>query len=139
MERLFRRLRWGVVPILFCLGLCGCLRIDKVVIDAEVKPPPQEFAVGRTTLADVLASYGAPAEILDMKGHFSIHYQRAFYRGAYFAVSIPLTNTFQASFNANGNLQRYDMAVFVFTPEGILSDMTYAKGTNHPLWSTYWK
>ena len=64
------------------LGGCLSLRIDKVTDGAEVKPLPQEFAVGKTTLTDILASYGAPSDIVDMKGHFALHYQRSFYRGA---------------------------------------------------------
>jgi len=123
--------------------LHGCLtfRIEKVNNDAKVQPLPQEFVVGKTTLTDVLAAYGAPVDIVDMKGHFALHYQRAFYRGGSLSLGIPLSDVLRVSptLNATGNLQRFDSAVFVFTLDGVLSEMNYSQGTNHPLWDTYWK
>lgn len=143
MECRSKRILWAMTLLLLGQILYGCIsfRIEKVNDGAGVQPLPQEFVVGKTTLTDVLASYGAPANILDMKGHFALHYQRAFYRGGNFSLGIPLTDVLRVSpmLNATGNLQRYDSAVFVFTLDGVLSEMNYAKGTRHPLWETYWK
>ena len=143
MECRFNRILWAMTLLLLSQILCGCVsfRIEKVNDGAEVQPLPQEFVVGKTTLTDVLGSYGAPADIVDLRGHFALHYQRAFYRGGNLSVGIPLTDVLRVSptLDATGNLQRYDSAVFVFTPEGVLSEMTYEKGTSHPLWNTYWK
>jgi hypothetical protein len=143
MECRGNRLLWAMTLLLLSQILHGCLsfRIEKVNIDAEVQPLPQEFVVGKTTLTDVLASYGAPVEIVDMKGHFALHYQRASYRGGSLSLGIPLSDVLRVSptLNATGNLQRFDSAVFVFTLDGVLSDMNYARGTSHPLWETYWK
>jgi hypothetical protein len=115
--------------------LCGCpsFRIDRINDGSEVKPLPQAFVVGKTTLADVLSSYGAPADIIDMKGHFALHYQRIFYRGGQISLSLPLKDIIKVSpaFDVAGNLQRYDSAVFIFTPEGILSKMIYGTRTGN--------
>ncbi len=127
----------------FCQTLCGCpsFRIDRVNDGTDVKPLPQEFSVGKTTLTDVLSIYGAPSDVVDLKGQFAIHYQRAFYRGGQLSLSFPLRDVIKVSpsFEAAGNLQRYDEAVFIFTPDGILSKMVHEKGTDRPLWDTYWK
>ena len=143
MGRRFKRLPGIAILLVACLILGGCLslRIDKVTDGAEVKPLPQEFAIGKTTLADILASYVAPADIVDMKGHFALHYQRSFYRGGQLSLSIPLSDVLKTSpkLDATGNLLRYDAAVFIFTPDGVLSEMTYENGIARPLWDTYWK
>lgn len=143
MEHLFNRLPFVIALLLACQTLCGCLtvRIEKGNDGGDIKPPPQEFAVGRTTLVEVLNFYGAPSEVVDMKGYFAISYLRTFYRGANLSLSIPLNDVIKISpaFDAAGNLRRYDAAVFIFTPEGILSEMSYREGTSHPLWNTYWK
>lgn len=143
MGRRSKRLLGAAILLVACLSLGGCLslRIDKVNDGAEVKPLPQEFAVGKTTLADILASYGAPANIVDMKDHFALHYQRSFYRGGQLSLSIPLSDVLKTSpkLDAAGNLLRYDAAVFILTPDGILSEMTYENGIARPLWDTYWK
>jgi hypothetical protein len=143
MECRFNRILWAMTLLLLSHILYGCLsfRYDMINNGADVQPLPQEFAVGQTTLTDVLVSYGASADIVDMRGHFALHYQRAFYRGGHFSLSLPLSDVLQASprLDAAGNLWRYDSAVFIFTPEGVLSEMSYEKGTSQPLWNTFWK
>ena len=139
----FNRILGALTLLLLSQILCGCVsfRIEKVNAGAAVQPLPQEFVIGKTTLTDVLASYGAPVDIVEMTGHFALHYQRAFYRGGNLSLGIPMTDILRVSptFAATGNLQRYDSAVFVFTLDGVLSEMNYAKGTSLPLWDTYWK
>jgi len=143
LGRRFKHLLGAAILLVVCLILGGCLslRIDKVTDGAEVKPLPQEFAVGKTTLTDILASYGAPAVVVEMKGHFALHYQRSFYRGGQLSLSVPLSDVLKTSpkLDATGNLLRYDAAVFIFTPDGVLSEMTYENGIARPLWNTYWK
>jgi len=129
--------------LLLCLTLCACptIRIDRVNEGANVQPLPQTFAVGKTSLSDVLAVYGAPADVADLNGHFAIRYERSFYRGGQLSFSIPLNDVLKVSpaFDAAGNLQRYDSAIFIFTPECLLSGMSYERGSTHPLWNAYWK
>ncbi len=143
MEHHFNRFPRLIALLLLCQILCGCpsVRIEKVSKGADVKPPPQEFAFGRTTLEEVLSIYGAPFNVVDMKGYFAITYLRTFYRGANLSLSIPFNEIVRVSpaFDAAGNLSRYDEAVFIFNSEGILAGMSYEKGTAHPLWKTYWK
>jgi len=143
MDRRFNGILWGMALLLLGQILCGCIsfRIDKINDGADVHPLPQEFVVGKTTLREVLASYGAPVDIVEMTGHFALHYQRAFYRGGNFSVGIPLSDVLRVSptLDTMGNLQRYDSAIFVFTLDGVLSEMNYVRGTSHPLWGTYWK
>jgi hypothetical protein len=143
MERRFKRLSFPVALLLTALFLCGCpsVRIEKVNRGGEVKPPPPEFAVGRTTLAEVLNFYGAPFEVVDLEGYFAVSYLRTFYRGAQFSLSIPLNEAVKVSpgFDAAGNLSRYDEAVFIFTPGGVLAGMSHEQGTARRLWNTYWK
>ena len=124
-----------------CLSGCITLRYDQLTDGSDVKPIPKEFLVGTTTLADVLAFYGAPANIANMEGRFALFYQKAFYHGGQISAGIPLSEMLRSSpkFDAMGNLQRYDAAVFVFKPDGILSEMSYVKGTDLPMWNTFWK
>jgi len=143
MEHPFNRILWVTTLLFLCqiLGGCPSFRIDRINDGEVIKPLPQELAVGKTTLADVLSFYGAPSDIMDMQGHFSLHYQRTFYRGGQFSLGIPLSDVFKISptFDAAGNLKRYDEAIFIFTPNGILSKMAYEKGSDYPLWKTYWQ
>ena len=125
------------------LGMGGCvsLQIEKISKGAEVLPPPGEFVRGKTSLQEVLSRYGAPGEVVPMKDLFALYYQRSLYRGADLSIGIPLSDVWLPGPNleSRANLARYDTAVFIFTPEGILQDLKYEKGTSAPLWDTFWK
>jgi len=123
------------------MGGCVSLQIAKFNDGADVPPPPDEFIAGKTSLQEVLSFYGAPTEIVPMKGLFALHYRRTLYRGANISIGIPLGDVWKLSPNwdARGNLSRYDTVVFVFTTEGLLNDWKYEKGTSRPLWNTFWK
>jgi len=121
------------------LGGCISLQIEKFNNGAEVRPPPVEFRTGKTSLQEVLSYYGAPTEIIHLKEAFALHYQRALYRGAEISIGIPLRDALKPNLDARGNLFRYDAAVFIFTPEGVLKDLKYEKGTSRPFWKTYWE
>ncbi len=129
--------------LLFGLSMGGCvsLQIEKFNNGAEVLPPPHRFIAGKTSLQEVLSLYGAPNEIVPMKELFALYYQKSLYRGADLSIGIPLSDVWLPgpSLESRGNLARYDTAVFVFTPEGLLQDLKYEKGTSAPLWNTFWK
>jgi hypothetical protein len=129
--------------ILFIGQVCGCvsLQIDKINDGADISPPPDEFTAGKTSLQDVLNFYGAPSEIVDMEGHFALHYHRTMDRVGRVSIGVPSSDVLKVGpeFNARGTLLRHDTVVFVFTPEGLLEDMIYEKGTSRPLWGTFWK
>jgi hypothetical protein len=123
------------------IGGCVSLQIDKIHDGADVPPPPDQFAAGKTSLQEVLSYYGAPTEIVHMDGPFALHYRRTLYRGVDISIGIPLNDVLKAApkLDGRGNLTLYDTVVFVFTAEGLLKELKYEKGTSHPLWSTFWK
>ena len=132
-----------MIAMLAGLVISGCvsLRIEKINHGADVLPPPEGFAAGKTSLQEVLLYYGAPTDIIDMQGHLALHYQRTFYRGGHLSVGVPLGDVYKASpkMDARGALALHDAIVFIFTTDGLLKDMRYEKSTNRPLWDTYWE
>ncbi len=134
---------WIITAMLIGQVIFGCVsfHIDKINDGVDIPTPPDEFKAGKTSLQEVLIYYGAPAEIVNMKGHFALHYQRTMNRAGHISIGVPLIDVLKASptLNARGNLLRHDTVVFVFTPEGLLEDMKYEKGTNRPLWDTFWR
>jgi hypothetical protein len=138
-----KKIIWILSAILLGQFAFGCIsfHIDKINDGADILPPPDEFQAGKTSLQEVLVAYGAPAEIVDMKGHFALHYQKTMDRAGHISVGIPLVNYLKAGpkLSTRGNLLRHDSVVFVFTSEGLLEDMIYQKGTNQPGWDTFWK
>lgn len=134
---------WIITAMLAGQVIFGCVsfHIDKINDGADILPPPDEFKPGKTSLQEVLNCYGAPAEIVNMKGHFALHFQRTMGRAGHFSIGVPLVDVLKAGpeLTARGNLLRHDTAVFVFTREGLLEDMIYEKGTSRPLWGTFWK
>ena len=119
---------------------CVSLRVERINRGAEVPPPAPDLKKGEATLAEVLARHGAPTDILDMQGKVALVYRRSYDRGGQISLGIPLSDVVKTSFNleATGNLLRHDMLVFVFTQDGVLEEMTYEKGTDRPLWNTFW-
>ena len=134
---------WIITAMLIGQVIFGCVsfHIDKINDGVDIPTPPDEFKAGKTSLQEVLIYYGAPAEIVNMKGHFALHYQRTMDRAGHISIGVPLIDVLKAgpTLNARGNLLRHDTVVFVFTPEGLLEDMKYEKGTNRPLWDTFWR
>ena len=136
-----RLLIFLLLVALLVISGCVSLRVDRISKGAEVPPPAPELKKGIATLTEVLARHGAPTDILDLQGKFALVYRRSYYRGGQISVGIPLSDVIKTSFNleATGNLLRHDLLVFVFTPDGILEEVTYEKGTDRPLWNTFWK
>ena len=134
---------WILIILFIGQVICGCvsLQIDKINDGADIPPPPDEFKAGKASLQEVLSCYGAPVEIVNMKGHFALHYRRTMGRAGHISIGVPLIDVLKAGpeLNARGTLLRHDTVVFVFTPEGMLEDMIYEKGTSRPLWGTFWK
>ena len=129
--------------LLLAKALSGCisLRIEKIQEGVDVLAPPVEFLQKKTLLDEILSSYGAPTDIVDMNGDFALHYRKALYKGMDVSIGIPLKYALllNPSMGAYGNLLRYDTVVFIFTADGVLKDMKYEKGTSRSLWDDYWK
>lgn len=142
MRCLFNNRTWLAAVFFLAQAVSGCvsLQIEKTQEGVDILPPRGEFAPEKTSLDEILACYGAPAEVVDLNGDFALHYRRALARGASVSIGFPLKYTFlpNPSIKANGDLLRYDTAVFIFTADGVLKDMKYGKGTERPLWEDYW-
>jgi hypothetical protein len=119
---------------------CISLEINKIQEGVDVPPPPVEFFQKKTLLEEILSSYGAPTDLVDMNGNFALYYRKALYRGMNFSIGIPLMHELlpNPGIEATGNLSRYDTVVFFFTADGVLKDMRYEKGTSRSLWEDYW-
>jgi hypothetical protein len=139
----FRNIVWIMIALLAGYVISGCvsLRIEKINNGADILPPPEGFMAGKTSLQEVLLYYGAPTEVIDMRGYLALHYQRKFYRGGHVSVGIPLGDVYGANpkLDARGDLVLHDAIVFIFTTDGLLTDMSYEKSTSRPLWDTYWE
>jgi hypothetical protein len=139
----FNNIIWVTVALLIAQAISGCvsLQIDKIQEGVDVFPPSIEFLQKKTLLAEILSSYGAPTDLVEMNGDFALHYRRALYRGMNVSIGVPLKYTLlpSPSMKATGNLLRYDTVVFIFTDDGVLKDMKYDKGTGRSFWEDYWK
>jgi hypothetical protein len=139
----FNNLIWFAAALLIAHATAGCvsLQIDKIQEGVDILPAPVEFLQKKTLLAEILSCYGAPTDLVDMKGDFALHYRRALYRGMNVSIGIPLKYALlpSPSMKATGNLLRYDTVVFIFTADGVLKDMKYDKGTGRSFWEDYWQ
>jgi len=138
--------RFALVAILLLtLVIPGCvsLRIDRINSGAAVPPPAADLKEGKATLGDVLARYGAPTEVADLKGKFVLLYRKSFYQGGQISLGIPLSDVVAGGstlrMDASGNLLRHDQLALFFTPDGILAETRYERGASRPFWGTYWK
>jgi len=130
-----------VAALLLTQAISGCisLQIEKRQEGVDVLPPPVEFLQKKTLLNEILSSYGAPTDIVDMNGDFALHYRKALYKGMDVSIGIPLQNLLlYPSTGAFGNLSHYDAVVFIFTADGVMKDMKYEKGSSRSLWEDYW-
>jgi hypothetical protein len=138
----WRHLSIGLLLLIFLFSGCVSLRIDRINRGADVPVPSADLKEGKTTLAEVLSFYGAPTDIVDMKGKFALFYKRSFYQGGQISIGIPLTDMFLSPslrMEATGNLLRHDLLALFFTPDGILRETLYEKGASQPFWGSFWK
>jgi hypothetical protein len=138
----FKDILWLTEALLMALSMSGCvsLQIEKLQEGVDVFPPPDDFVREKTSLAEVLSRYGAPADLVDMNGDFALHFRRALFRGMNTSIGFPLKNALlpNPGLEATGNLLRYDTVVFIFTADGVLKDMKYEKNTDRSSWEDYW-
>jgi len=130
-----------VAVLLLTLAIAGCmsLQFEKRQEGIAVLAPPVEFLHKKTVLDEILSSYGAPTDIVEMNGDFALHYRKALYKGMDISFGIPLQNLLlYSSLGAYGNLLRYDAVVFIFTADGVMKDMKYEKGSSRSFWDDYW-
>jgi hypothetical protein len=131
----------AALSIASAISGCVSLQVSKIQEGVDFLPPKDEFVRETTSLKEILSSYGAPDDIVDMNGDFALLFRKALYRGVNVSLGIPLKNVLlpNPSVETTGNLLRYDTVVFIFTAEGVLKDLKYEKGTTRPLWQDYWQ
>jgi hypothetical protein len=130
--------------LLLILVVSGCvsIRFDRINNGAEIPLPAAGLIEGKTSLAEALARYGAPADVVDMDGKFALLYKKSFYQGGQISLGIPLSDLFFQSslrMEATGNLLRHDLLALFFTPDGILTETKYERGASQPFWGSFWK
>ena len=127
--------------MLLAQAISGCiaLQFEKRQEGVDVLAPQVEFLQKKTLLNEVLSSYGAPTDIVDMNGDFALHYRKTLYKGMDFSMGIPLQNLLlYSNMGAYGNLLQNDAVVFIFTADGVMKDMKYEKGSSRSFWDDYW-
>lgn len=132
----------AVTLLLIGATMTGCvsLRLEK---GAEGRPLPEATPAlepRKATLTEVLQLYGAPEHIGALADGFALTYERNAYRGLSLSIGLPLSDTVRTSadMTARGSLIRYDTLMFFFTKEGVLRHSILERGSQTPLWKTYW-
>jgi len=137
----FRPFALGLLLATLILSGCVSLRLDRINNGSDVPAPAAHLKEGTATLAEALDHYGAPTDIVEMKGKFALLYRKSFYRGGQISIGIPLSDFFlkpSAKVEATGNLLRHDLLALFFTPDGILTGTMYERGASQPFWESFW-
>ena len=113
---------------------CVSFRCLRRVEGQVIVPPSKKLQLGRTTLEDALSLLGAPDNLLELKGKDLLIYERTVYRQNTFSLGIPVFDILWPSVDlaAYGTLVRYDRLVLFFTPDGVLQNVVFEKGSNRP-------
>ena len=130
-----------VAALVLAQAISGCmsLQIEKRQEGGDVLAPPVEFLQKKIVLDEILSSYGAPTDVVDMNDDFALYYRKALYKSMDVSLGIPLQNLMlYSNMGAYGNLLQYDAVVFIFTADGVMKDMKYRKGSNRSFWDDYW-
>ena len=120
--------------------MTGCIsyRVIKAVEGRAIPDTSKDFRAGTTTLQDVLQTLGAPDQVAELRGKDVLIYRQSILTNSGLSFGIPFSEIWgeSFSFSAYGELVRYDVAVFSFTPDGILSEIGIEKGTRSPYLKT---
>lgn len=137
-----RSLALGLLLTTLIFSGCVSMRFDRINKGADVPEPAAHLKEGTATLAEILSHYGAPTDVVDMKGNFALLYKKSFYQGGQISIGIPLSDLYFRSslkIEATGNLLRHDLLALFFTPDGILAETMYERGASQPFWKSFWK
>jgi hypothetical protein len=134
------------VSLVFIMGfivgiiLPGCISYQFVrqLRGAEVMPPDNTLKAGTTTLGEVLSICGAPDKLEVLGGEDLLIYERTLYGNSGLAFGIPFSDLsfINPEISARGRLGRYDTLALFFTPDGILREIVYTKGSSYPYLKT---
>ncbi len=125
------------MPILLAgqvLGGCVSYQIVRSLEGTEVAAPVDDLQVGTTTLKDTLALLGAPSMLTELEGQDLLLYQKTVMRQKRFSVGLPLFDAWGTSIkiSASGGRANYDTLALFFTPDRILRQVVFKKGTSQP-------
>ena len=101
-------------------------------------PPDNKLKAGTTTLGEVLSICGAPDKLEVLGGEDLLIYERTLYGNSGLAFGIPFSDFsfINPEISARGRLGRYDTLALFFTPDGILREIVYTKGSSYPYLKT---
>ena len=125
------------MPILIAgqvLGGCVTYQIVRNLEGTDVAAPGDELQVGKTTLEDTLALLGAPTTVVELEGQDLLLYQQIVMRQKRLSVGLPLLNALGTNISFSGSRGRanYDTLALFFTPDRILRQVVFEKGTSQP-------
>jgi hypothetical protein len=131
----------GLIPIVIAaIFVSGCISFEMIkgIEGSPVTPPGDNLQVGKTTLEMVLLLRGAPDRLAEMEGKDLLIYEQALYRDNRISVGIPLGDISgpNIDLSAYGTLVRYDTLALFFSPDGILRDIVFEKGSVRPYMKT---
>jgi hypothetical protein len=130
-----------LIPLLISgIFISGCISFEMVkgIEGSPVTPPGDTIHVGKTTLETVLLLLGAPDQLAEMEGKDLLVYEQALYRDNRISVGIPLGDITgpNIDLSAYGTLVRYDTLALFFSPDGILRDIVFEKGSDRSYMKT---
>lgn len=116
------------------LGGCVTYQVVRNLEGTDVVAPGDELQVGKTTLEDTLALLGAPTTLVELEGQDLLLYQKTVMRQKRLSVGLPLLDALgtSISFSASGGRVNYDTLALFFTPDGLLRQIVFEKGTSQP-------
>ncbi len=125
------------MPILIAgqlLGGCVTYQVARSLEGTDVMAPGDELQVGKTTLEDTLALLGAPTTLVELEGQDLLLYQKTVMRQKRLSVGLPLLDALgtSISFSASRGRVNYDTLALFFTPDGVLRQIVFEKGTSQP-------
>ena len=96
--------------------------------------PKKKLQSEKTTLGDILLLLGAPDDLHALKQQNVLVYERMVCRQNSFSLGIPMPDVLwpNADLAAYGTLVRYDRLVVLFSSNGILQNVVFEKGSDHP-------
>jgi hypothetical protein len=135
-DAMTRRLVMLLSLLLSALFLPGCVSYQffRAVEGREVVSPCDALEVGKATLGDVLLLLGAPDKVVELEGKDLLLYETVALDEKRLTFGIPVADVLGANIDlsAYGTVARYDTLACFFTPDGILQDMVFEKGSSQP-------
>ncbi len=115
-------------------GGCVTYQVVRSLEGTDVMAPGDELQVGKTTLEETLALLGAPTTLAEFEGKDLLLYQKTVMRQKRLSVGLPLLDVLRTSINFSASRGRvnYDTLALFFTPDRILRQVVFEKGTSQP-------